>query len=88
MRHLILDKKPDVADLGSSSTFHMRNKLEPTSYDAIKMLLALALKFIKQRLSLRENLKSEIMFLRTFGAPEPIRYLNDTLKVYYTSVAI
>ena len=92
VRQLILDKKLDVADVGSSPTFHMRNKLEqvtsknidtnnkrpdqlvlkkvvcnqPTSYDAIKMLLALALKLIKQRVSLRENLKSEIMFLRTF----------------------
>ena len=28
VRQLILDKKLDVADLGSSSSFHMRNKLE------------------------------------------------------------
>ena len=111
MRQLILSKQLNLADLGSSSTFHMRNKLDlvtsknvdnnnqrpdqlvlkkvvcnqPTSYDAINMLLALALKFIKQRVSLRENLKSEIKFLRTFGAPEPIRYLHDTLNMHYTS---
>ena len=111
VRKLILGKDMDVADLGSSSTFHMRSKLEevtskkvdnsntrpdqlvlkklvcnqPTSYDAIQMLIAMSLKLIKQRVSLRDFLKSEIEFLRTFGSPEPIKYLHDTLNMHYTS---
>ena len=58
---------------------------QPTSYDAIQMLLAICLKLIKQRVSLHTNLKEEIKFLRTFGAPAPIQYLCDTLKLHYTS---
>ena len=109
---MILDKELDVADLGSSSTFHMRCKLEQVtseqvdkenqrpdqlvlkkqacnqhnSYDAIYMLLALSLKLIKQRVSLQDFLKSEVKFLRLHGAAELIKFLNDTLKLHYTSV--
>ena len=58
---------------------------QPTSYDAIQMLLALCLKLIKQRVSLFTNLKEEIKFLHSFGAPAPVKYLSDTVKMHYTS---
>ena len=51
----------------------------------IQMLKAISLKLIKQRVSLHTNLKDEIKFLRSFGAPEPIKYLNDALGLHYTS---